>query len=89
MTPPEPQAEITPDLIRQDGKGRIANTGSQGGAAAAVVIVLTWALRLFNLDLNPMPNEETMPTEVSQSMGLLLILGAAWFTNRKRLQGKA
>lgn len=78
---PNPMLEVTPAVVQADGKGRIANTGAQAGAAGALVIVGNWAAHQigWNGDL---------PIEVAAAMQLLLTSAAAWWVNRKKLAGE-
>lgn len=76
------QANITPDLIKEDGQNRIARTGQQVGLAGSVVVVGEWVAQQAGWG-------GTLPTYVSAAMVAILTGIGSWWMNRKRLKGKA
>ena len=77
-----PTLEITPEVAKLDGKGRVANTGSQAGVAGAVLIVGNWFAHQVGW-------QGELPIEVGAAMQLLLTWAAARWSNRKKLAGAA
>jgi hypothetical protein len=75
-------SDFTPAVIREDGKGRVAHTAGQVGAASALVIVGEF----FAIEIGW---DGELPTAVSAAIVTLLGTGASWWTNRKRLRGES
>ena len=65
VTDPQPTT-IIPSVAEQNAASERARgrTMQQVGVPGATVIVLAWLLRLFGIDLNPIPGNEDMPPEV-------------------------
>ena len=59
----------------------MARTAAQGGAAAALVVVLAWVAALAGLDLDPGP-ARALPLEVATAFQFLLTWAAAAAMNR-------
>lgn len=70
---------ITPELVREDAKSRVAKTGGQVGGATAVVTVGTWVAHQFGW-------QGEMPIEVSGALVTLLTIVASYLTNLSRLR---
>lgn len=74
--------EISPDTA-PTAEQRVARTDSQAAKAAALVLVLVWLLRLFNIDLNPIDDVDDIPLEVGAALSLLLTGVFARWDNRR------
>lgn len=68
------QLEALGDMAAERARGR---TVVQVGIPAALVTVAAWLARLVGLDLNPLPDAEDLPTEVTAAFIALATAGIA------------
>lgn len=73
----------TPDPAEAAKRQPVARTAAQGGAAAAVIVVLAWLAALARLDLAPGPATD-LPLEVAGALQFLLTWAAAALMNRPK-----
>lgn len=72
--------EITSEVVKEDGKNRVAKTTGQAGVAGAAIVVGLWFAHQAGW-------HGDMPPDVVISMQILLTSGAAFLTNLSKLRG--
>jgi hypothetical protein len=76
-----PMLELTPEVVKQDGQGRVAKTAGQTGSAMAVVTVSEWLAHQAGWHGH-------LPPNVALAMAVMLTTLAAVATNWSRLKGR-
>lgn len=80
LTAVQPSAET----MREEARGRIGNTALQSTIPTGIVVIGTWLLALFAVDLDPGPGTD-MPAVVAAAFSNLITVLIAWRMNRKAL----
>lgn len=73
---------------KQDGTSRFSRTGVQAGLAGALVIILSWVLKMIGVDMDPETTSMDMPIEVSTAWTILFTALGSYLMNLKAIRGK-